>query len=166
MTDLPHSETDRNDDLGREVGNLRRICHLLHYLGLQVVIFTFANILLLAISLGRSLPSFVTLLIPFVATMACAIIIWFERIRRSGDTLFEEISDELQWHVRHDDPKASHSAARSRPDFSVRVALREFARLSDLPVIPGRFGPSIYIAVNVIVSFFALVLLYGRPFDN
>jgi hypothetical protein len=81
-----------------------------------------------------------------------------ESWRKRGDALFEEISDELQWNIRGTRLLKDKSPAKERPEIQARVVLRTFARASDLPIIPGKFGPAIYITVNLLITFLAIFL--------
>src|SRR5207248_3149729 len=80
----------------------------------------------------------VVLLMAFVTLFFA---IHFETIRKRGDILFKEISDELQWNVRFSDPDSPGTAPPRRPSFDARLTLRSFAQASDLPLVPGRYGP-------------------------
>jgi hypothetical protein len=82
--------------------------------------------------------------------MALAAVMFHESLRKQGDTLFEEISDELEWHVKDVSIYEKRDVAEERPTLRARIALRSFARTTDLPLIPGRFGPAIYAAINVL----------------
>jgi uncharacterized membrane protein len=55
-----------------------------------------------------------------------------EQVRKDGESLFEEISDELQWDVKGQVMTGS-SADLTRPNVNSRYALRRFAKTSDLP---------------------------------
>lgn len=81
-------------------------------------------------------------------------LIRYERLHKRGDTLFEEISDELNWYLR-EPPAEKSSVANRTPPITVRVVLRSYTRTTDLPLIPGRFGPGIYGLVNIAVMVLA-----------
>jgi hypothetical protein len=81
----------------------------------------------------------------------------FETIRKRGDVLFKEISDELQWNVRFSDPDGT--APPRRPSFDARLALRSFAHASDLPLVPGRYGPLAYALVDLMSV--AVIVIFG-----
>ncbi len=83
----------------------------------------------------------------------------FENLRRGGDALFEEISDELHWHLGYRKQTASGTVTNGGQPPDARLVLRAFAQAADLPLIPGKFGPAIYAGVNVVI---ALLFLYFR----
>jgi hypothetical protein len=66
----------------------------------------------------------------------CAITL-FELLRRQGDVLFEELSNELQW-------GSKLPSTANKPRIGQRIVLRDFVQASDLLLVPGRFGPAIY----------------------
>jgi hypothetical protein len=51
--------------------------------------------------------------------------------------------------------------AEQRPEINARITLRTYARATDLPLIPGKFGPAIYVAFNLVLLFLAYWL--NRP---
>lgn len=75
----------------------------------------------------------------------------YESSRRKGDVLFEEISDELEWNVKN---HKAEQIANERPEINARITLRSFAKTTDLPFVPGRFGPAFYFVFNVLISLF------------
>jgi hypothetical protein len=124
-----------------------------------VVLFIFGlgeNLLADNLKFGNSFVVFVGLSV-FVNL---AVIVLFENLRRGGDALFEQISDELHWHVGYRKQKENGAVADDDGQLSdARLVLRAFAGAADLPLIPGKFGPAIYAGVNVV---FALLFLYFR----
>ncbi len=143
-------------DLDSSLGNLRWISSKLTKRGQLIVGMTGLNIVLLPVIVlisffiqGSLLPPAIVVAL-LLASAVLIIATSFERLRRFGDVLFLEISDELQWNIRATEMRAGESAASERPKLHVRIALRSFARASDLPLIPGKFGPAIYIAINVL----------------
>ena len=84
-----------------------------------------------------------------------------ERLRRTGDVLFQEIGDELQWNTRAEKVPPGKGAANERPPLEARVILRRFAQGTDLPLVPGRFGPAVYAAFNILMGF-VLIWYYHR----
>lgn len=95
------------------------------------------------------------ILFPFsvvLALISIAAVVFFESLRKRAETLFEEISDEFQWQIKSFGSKSGGEQPRSRPDLDVRIALRNFAKSGDLPLIPGKFGPTLYAITNLIVT--------------
>ncbi|MBN2209174.1 MAG: hypothetical protein JW759_07750 [Candidatus Coatesbacteria bacterium] len=146
-------------DLDSSLDELRWISSKLTGRGLLIVGMTGLNIILFPVIALISLFFHGLLFLPpalvlalFLASAVLIIATYFERLRRIGDVLFLEISDELQWNIRATEMRAGESAASERPKLDVRIALRSFARASDLPLIPGKFGPAIYVAINILIA--------------
>jgi hypothetical protein len=74
-----------------------------------------------------------------------------ENLRKTGDALFEEISDELQRRFKRrtvsDKPSVSGEPS---PYLAARITLRSFSSTADLPLVPGKFGPGLYAFVSVV----------------
>ncbi len=83
---------------------------------------------------------------------ACLILILavvlFDQLRRTGEDLFAEISDELQ--------------SKGPAPLEVRLELRAFARASEPPLLPSRSGLFAYAAVSLALMLFQVWLVYGR----
>jgi hypothetical protein len=107
---------------------------------------------------GVMLPLFVIFLTLLISSAVTAFFstVLYEACRRRGDVLFEEISDELQWRIPPQAPtglksRIDSSVAAMRPHLNVRITLRTYAKTTDLPLFPGKFGPGLYFIYNVIV---------------
>jgi hypothetical protein len=74
----------------------------------------------------------------------------YDRRRRHGDVLFEELSNELQWQAVSG--SSIPKAAESRPSIENRVTLRNYVQASDLPLVPGKFGPTAYAITFLIIA--------------
>lgn len=70
----------------------------------------------------------------------------FDQLRRNGEVISEIISNETEKGSPH----------RSSLSVETRYVLRDFSRSSDLPLVPGKFGPAVICAVNLFVLFFVL----------
>jgi len=108
-----------------------------------------------------ALPLFSSLI--FVANLIGLLV--YERLRRRGDAIFAELSDELQWrlvnegYASHDTQgmplppppgfKYSEPNQRDRPSLTIRIVLRTFIRNTDLPFIRGANGPLIYFLLSI-----------------
>ena|SRR5437899_12235401 len=101
---------------------------------------------------------FVLPILTSVAAMALLAV--RDHIRRQGDALFEEITDELHWDVRREYYSQSPGGdASARPDLKVRLVLRRYAQSTDMPLVPGSLGATVYASLNLgcIVGAVALV---------
>lgn len=83
-------------------------------------------------------------------------IYFYESLRKKGEVLFEEVSDELEWDVKGNKIGEERN---SRPEIDARVSLRSFAKTTDLPFIPGKYGPAFYLILNIVIP-----LLMGSRF--
>jgi hypothetical protein len=134
--------------------------------GLLAFIFTLANFVVLIIcsslpvvSDGRSsLPVKLSFLFPSLMALFSSGL--FEMWRSEGDGLFDVISNELEWDARQ--KASSVQVTQQHSVFSERLLLKEFTRLSTMPLIPSRFGPAIYFAVNFLLALAQQYLLFVR----
>jgi hypothetical protein len=101
-------------------------------------------------------------LIMFEVVNFFLIVIYDSRLKQ-GNAIFEEISDELQWNINKtstDNTKTS-ATAEKRPELETRIILRTYARTTDLPLFPGKYGPALYIFLSII-SFFLSAIFYNQ----
>ena len=149
---------------------LRRLTQLLQHYGLMCVMCTLGNLGCLVVAtfifpLNRhssNIPSysydrfdhglFQTLagFAGLASLAAISTLILFETRKKRGNALFDELSDEYQWNLLAPERKST-DADRGKPPIDVRVILREFSRASDLPLVPGKYGPSAYVGINVLI---------------
>jgi hypothetical protein len=154
------------------VGELERVTRALERWGMAALLLTVS--LVIATAGGsmiiqekfQSFPTGFTPRVTFVliastfAFLNIVILIGYERLHKRGDTLFDEISDELSWFTQPSRGQPSVGPAPvATPPIDVRVALRSFTRNADLPLVAGRFGPAVYGLVNLLIMIF--VLLWG-----
>jgi hypothetical protein len=113
---------------------------------------------------------FLSTLIVVAVSALCALLlaVFFESRRKEGDVFFKEISDELQWYVRfgsHEGGSSGSRAPEQRPDLHARLALRSFAQTSELPLVPGAYGPLAYALINIVsvaLTAVSLLSLFGK----
>lgn len=79
--------------------------------------------------------------------------IFFDYLRKKGETIFEEVSDELHWYIGYEKGN-SQNTSEKKPEIKIRILLREFVKTTDLPLIPGKYGPAVYIGINIIIISF------------
>ena len=143
---------------------------ILRVLGFAISSLTLSlALVVVAPRIGFIVPTSSVIIATGFANVIC--VLGFEILRKNGDALFQEISDELQWRIgrksklpRSKEPSISSATpqlkvdkySKYKPDLDARIILRNFTLASDLPLIPGRFSPAIYIGLN-----FALVFLSG-----
>ena len=86
-------------------------------------------------------------IIILVLTFAIA----FDRVRRNGEDLFSEISDEFH--------------EMGPPSLDVRLLMRQFVRSIQLPLLPTKGGLFIYVLISLAL-FFINVWFYSNPVGN
>ncbi len=164
-TDLaPDARIPRSDEihsLTEAVEHLQQATRYLRNYGFVASLTTAINVIT-AVSVpaeGFLLPSVRALLAcsAVFAISAVVAVVRFEYWRKFGGVLFDEIADELQWDVRSQYAN-EEAVERKPPSLQFRIALREFARSTDVPLVPGKFGPMVYAIVNVAVFFAAAAI--------
>lgn len=153
-------EKSQIKEIEKYIGRLESKTNSMKFLGMIMLIVTTLN-LLTAMFMSRMLFSssdygfgrpvnwaFASLLGVTVLVAALR----FDQLRREGETLFEVISDEL--HAKTDS-NYSDSEREQGKQISIwaKYVLREFSRNSDVPLIPGKFGPGILCLVNLLLAF-------------
>ncbi len=79
---------------------------------------------------------------------------WYDSLKRRGNALYEELSDELQWHVQR---SVADDGPSARPDIEMRVLLRTYVQATNLPLVPGMMGTAVYAAANIAFALFAVL---------
>jgi hypothetical protein len=144
-------------DLDESVRELRFITRRLRLVGPLLLLVTLVNIgvMLWAIERSARSPRYVeyselpvtlnvAITIATIATLGL-----FETLRKRGDAIFQELSDELQWHLGR---RGFEDAPRERPLLEERITLRTFSAATELPLVPGLFGGAIYAALNLMIA--------------
>lgn len=147
------------------VYRLRRLTFLQRQVGLLLALGTTANIGVLFLAFfpisAFSNYSVVGQIATTIALVNLMLAVFFESYRKRGESLFEEISDEFQWHLgRREFGESNYS--QPRPPTDVRIILRDFTRAGDLPLVPGRLGPAIYVALNIAIPAVLLSLFMSN----
>jgi hypothetical protein len=148
------------DLVERSVAELSHVARRLRLIGQLVLLATVANIGVLLWEVGRSTShgrkeSLAILSIAMaVATLAGLGV--FEALRKRGDAIFQELSDELQWHVGR---RSVTAVPWERPLLHARIALRTFSAVAELPLLPGRYGGAIYAGLNLSVALASALFL-------
>jgi hypothetical protein len=154
------------DEFGVVAGirRLRRLTTNIRSLGLMTVISTGGSIAsftyLLATFRRSSLifPDPFYLLFIFAFASVAALIVR-DTMRKTGESLFEELSDEVQWFVLHEKYQLAKGVEAVRPPLEIRYELRRFARNTDLPLISEPAGTAVYALLNL------ALLLIGAYFS-
>ena len=146
------------------LSTLSRITVILRAYGLYLLLLTVLNVVTVVflashIGLPFSKIGFLSFGIALTSmTILCAAL--HDTLRRKGEVLFEEISDELHWRQKEIpiDGVPARPDQEGRPALNARVILRSFAHASDLPLIPSKFGPIIYVSINLLLLYMAWYL--------
>jgi hypothetical protein len=106
-----------------------------------------------------------------IFSVVIAVIVLFDRRRRRGNGLFEEISNEIQSltgeafkemltattvYEYNDAELETMTGLSKQVKFNARVTLRDFTRSAELPLVPGNIGPVIYFVFNLLITMIAL----------
>lgn len=162
---LRRLDGEQTSSVEHAVGELAHLTRRLRIFGLVALTITVVNIgtLFWVIFLtARSRYIYVEggnslVLTSIVFTVGTVVILsLFEALRKRGDVIFQELSDELQWHVGR---RSGSEVPRERPLLDARVSLRAFSATSELPLIPGRFGGAIYAALNLSITLTSVLLI-------
>jgi hypothetical protein len=160
--------------LDQTISSLEFVTVLLRVMGLLLLLSTIATIVLVAIFTVDSHSVKSTTTAPGSATrheFSTWLLVWtganmflsaaYDRVRNYGDGIFIEISDEIQWFIRKGESNGGDSAGDVTPQVKYRMALRNFTTVEDLPVIPGKYGPLAYIAVNAAILLTMIIISLG-----
>ncbi len=93
-----------------------------------------------------------------------ALAVCHETLGRYGAIVFLEVSEELDWHIDGEGGaglgrRAAHPS--HRPPIATRIALRNYGRHADLPLLPGRWGSASYAALNAVLPLLVWAWLLG-----
>lgn len=141
-------------------GLYQRLRKITEYLGALGVVFPAVMVIQAVLTaylvLNRSktsLPDSVLILIIGVAALAVAIAFTFDAFRKEGDLLFSQISDDFQ-----------EKGGSRHPGYArYRSLLRDFAQSSELPLLPVRSGPFIYLVFSLGILLVQFWLISSRP---
>ena len=144
--------------LNAALQRLQRVSFTLNACGWLVLLLTVVSLIncINRLLFGYASGLFWTTFIPSLGVLILAVV--YETLRKRGNVLFEEISDELQWNVQGGGAKP---LAEKRPDLNARLVLRTFARASDMPLFPGKLGPALYVILNLVLLLMPIISFYS-----
>ncbi len=155
--------------LARTLAELEALTPRLQRLGFLLLLMCVGNVVLFVTLLqvvnsgsfstqvARSAPyAFASLIVSALTVFGAAI---FERLRKQGYVIYEEISEELQARYRNERGRERFSGRT--PSLPVRLAMRKFHAATSVPLVPGRYGPVVYVAVNVTLALLAFSAMYA-----
>ena len=168
MADLLNKKTliPAQSNIEQYLTSLQKTTLNLRVLGLQILLLTVLNLSGVLAMTSHIFQNQRGVLLTSTDILIGVIVLsaaFHDAMRRRGDVLFEEVSNELHWGGKESsDVTGSEAKHSDRPTLDARITLRSFAYASDLPLIPGKFGPGIYIVVNLFFLFLSW-FLYSHP---
>jgi hypothetical protein len=155
---------EAEDGFVHYMGELRQSSFVLRVLGVALSLGTAIAILWAPSAIAPEKSSYSSddfLIWAFLVGGNVLLALSFESFRKRGNALFEELSDEFQWHLGSE-KKLFDKIGPTRPPIELRVTLRSFLSATDLPLAPGRFGPLIYTIINVILFVLGAVIRWQK----
>lgn len=155
------------DDLDEYLDLLRRYTHRLRRLGVYALLSLLAHLVACAVTpvLADNIRDWDDgvmmgwVLLPISTGIASLTAVFlFDAVKRRLEVLFEEVSDEIQWFIRRSD-RHEVGDSTARPQMRSRLAVRDAARVQELPMIPGRYGPALYSLVALVAMFVSILLV-------
>ena len=161
-----HGDEDRLfrlDLIYSYVARLEQFSVRLRILGLVMIMFTLIHFLGFILVAGPiRVFRFEVVWIFSLATFGTIFMfaVFFEYVKKRASSIYTEISDAIKQQVEEDMLSSGISekqTSRVRKKFSdlrvmARIATKEYVHNSELPLIPGNFGPATIIGVNVLLT--------------
>lgn len=150
------------DEIEYALEKLDRISNNLRSYSLMLVTVTLANLVFTMLlmsgmyrafkseSFGLTISLFPIILAIFVVLIAFR----FDVLRKDGDAYFEELSDEMHGKKISEE----NESYKNSISLKARVIIRSYSNAASLPLVPGRYGPAILAATNIIFSFLAALI--------
>jgi len=89
----------------------------------------------------------------------------FDRLTASGEALYQEISDELEWQIKatEDTVEPNKVSTKERPGLAIRLTMREYVLATRLAFVPGPYGVRYYLVINlfIFILYFSFII-YSR----
>lgn len=145
-----------NNYIDRIFLSLERQSRMLQILGIYLILFSVINIAILFLSLIRYiwiLPVYAVALLFFTILSGVA----FDVIKKNGNATFEELSDFLHGNDKYENSMKKRDFI---PKTEARIIMRKYTSHQDLPLLPGKYGPTFLIVFNIIIIF--LYIQLGR----
>lgn len=156
----------RSSPIERSIRELTYVSRRLQFMGPTVLLVTLVNLGVLLWGIGANASYYgyqapLAIINIVIAMATIAALGFFEALRKRGDAIFQEVSDELQWYVGHSESRglSLREAPSERPLLEARVVLRTFSAAAELPLVPGRLGGAAYALLNLVVAVAAVALI-------
>jgi hypothetical protein len=152
--------------LDRYTERLRRAGSLVVGTAIATLVFLIGNGILRVLpfrSPARLIAAFGGML---VALLGIQLLLVWDRCRREGMAVYEEISDEVEWRhrtFRKDGPEGQESRG-NKAILGVRLDLRRFLTNTELPFAPGSNASTIYVLYFIFtIVCFVMILILSDP---
>jgi hypothetical protein len=152
------SAIERLNGITRRLQTLGRVCALSTALNVLFVILVFIQLPVV------SPVRLAIQLIPLAYSLLALTV--YDSLRKRGEAIFEELSEEVQWRVIHSENSASLLSSTSEsehtelPRIDIRISLREFARTTSLPLVSSSTpGTTTYTIANLLLFGTQIALL-------
>lgn len=140
---------------------LKRITIRLKMVSSVLLLLSLLNVSIILGALGRVVylnsPS-ITVLGIFMIFMIFVASLLFDNLRKEGKSFYDEISGVS--HAKTNDD-IDHLRISS---LELRIRLRSFMLAYDIPLLPGKHGPSLLLLLNIIIVIIWVVFTLGRKF--
>jgi len=127
---------------------LESIGQKLKLISTMLLTITLLNLSLVLSSTGRALylnSTFVTFLSIVSTFFVFFLALWFDSLRKDGKSYYDEISGAM--HTGYANERSDYGGE----SIMARVAIKKFMNSYDIPLVPGKYGPGVIVALNMIV---------------
>jgi hypothetical protein len=159
-TEAEKTPSPLEEELDLAVESLNVISNQLTWQSTAILVFTLLDVIFLFLAVYTSsrvnaeiqwLILSLELVIALLAIVSC---FRFDMLRRQGNGYFEEISDALHNMIATTEDR---EGSQGKLHLHVRIIMRKFSSASDLPLIPGKYGPAAVSALNLALASISLM---------
>lgn len=141
------------DELERLVHRCARIGTMSLWTIVAMILVAVSPLVVALIFRAYAVRGIFTLSAALLLSLLLYLLLVYERCRKRGRVLYEELSDELQWRITSGDDKTSTIRRKRNPGIRARVVLRSFVYSTDLPMLSGNTAAFVYFASGVALLF-------------
>lgn len=164
-------EMDAERSIRYYIYRLNYLSRMLWIFGMISAAMTVVNVTILFAFVGGVLdlhPRLIVLATVGTLLALLMVLIMYDVFRRRGSGIFEELSDTLQFlsYGTSKDPSSTYPEEEEKLShimIEARFVMREFSSSSNLPLIPGQYGPSIFFLINLLISL-SMVFVHAHLF--
>lgn len=157
------------EELGKQLNRLEVIVratamtgHLILATLIGMIVNALAPLVVGSFFYARIIPGVCSLGSMLLFFLIICMLVHYERTKKRGRVLYEELSDELQWRITNDS-SVSRRVARD-PGIRARIILRSFIYETALPFLPDHIGSFVYLTAGTLLLFWTVWIdsTYGR----